>query len=172
MKRTGLRSLLVVLAACGSGDDGDDQTPPTGASAVEAWIAQASYKTWACEPAVHAARSPSPHGFNRICSNDLIANNATATTEWPEGAAAVKELYESLDATTPIGYAVYLKHAPESASGANWYWYERTESVVADGNGDVGAPKQICVGCHAGAGTDAAHTPSPGARDHVYSPVR
>jgi hypothetical protein len=29
----------------------------------------------------------------------------------------------------------------------------------------------ICVGCHAGAGMDAQHTPTSGSRDEVYTPV-
>ena len=184
MKTLGLYLFVAMThGACGDGSEapgsspdapnlGDGQTPPTGAAAVEASIAKADYKAWACEPGVHAARSPSPHGFNRICSNAAIASDAAGTAAWPEGAAAVKELYASMTATSPSGYAVYLKRAPDSAGGANWYWYERIDtSVVADGNGDAGPAKQICVGCHVGAGIDAAHTPSPGARDLVYSPV-
>lgn len=150
------------------------QTPPEGATAVEAWLATGAYKQWHCEPALHASRDPSPHGFNRICSNDLVAATATGTTAWPKGAAAVKELFAKATDTTPGGYAVYLKTDTDSAAGANWYWYERlpaTTSPVADGRGDSGAPKTICVGCHAAAGSDTAHTPSAGGRDEVYTPV-
>jgi len=154
-----------------------------GASAVEAWLADgaSSYKTWATEPAVHASRSPSPHGFNRIYSNALIASNAAAATTWPINAAAVKELYATADATTPVGYAVYLKTQADTAAGANWYWYERVpldnaaphdaDGVVADGLGGSGPALQICVGCHMGAGSDTAHTPSPNGHDEVYTPV-
>jgi hypothetical protein len=152
-----------------------------GETAVEAWLAQGDYKQWACEPAVHAALSPSPHGFNRICSNDVISSNATGTSTWPSGAAAVKELYASLSDTTPNGYAVYLKTAADSAAGAAWYYYERVpldstaphdaNGVVADGLGAAGAPLTVCVSCHAAAGSDAAYTPSPGGRDFVYTPV-
>ena len=53
------------------------------AAALEAWLAAGSYKQWTCESAVHEARSPSPHGFNRICSNDAISPNATGTGAWP-----------------------------------------------------------------------------------------
>ncbi len=182
-------SLFVVtaLVACGGNSTpqpGDDQTPPTERVAVESWLADgaANYKTWAVEPAIHASRDPSPHGFNRIFSNQLIADNVTATTPWPKGAAAVKELYASATATTPIGFAVYLKLADDSAGGSNWYWYERVpldseaphdaNGVVADGNGTGGPAKAICVGCHTGAGSDGPHTPSVGGRDQVYTPVR
>jgi hypothetical protein len=180
--------VAMTLAACG-GDDAADptdgpQTPPMGRVAVEAWLADgaATYKTWASEPAIHASRMPSPHGFNRIYSNDIIKSNATGSGVWPKGAAAVKELYASATAATPIGVAVYLKVADDSAGGANWYWYERVpldsdaphdaNGVVADGMGGSGPAKEICVGCHAGAGVDAAHTPTAGGRDQVYTPVR
>jgi hypothetical protein len=56
----------------------------------------------------------------------------------------------SIDATDALGYAVYLKTDADSAGGDNWYWYERIgEDVVADGMGDSGTAKSICVGCHA-----------------------
>jgi hypothetical protein len=152
-----------------------------GAAAVEAWIKTGAYKSWHCESATHASRNPSVHSFNRICSNDAVANNATATAAWPQGAAAVKELYASLTDTTPVGYAVYLKTAADSAAGANWYWYERVpldstaphdaNGVVADGLGASGPAMSICVGCHSASGSDAAHTPSPNGHDEVYTPV-
>ncbi|HKU38229.1 MAG TPA: cytochrome P460 family protein [Polyangiales bacterium] len=148
--------------------------PPQGARAVEAWLATGAYEDWTCEPEVHEARSPSPHGWNRICSNDAIASHARDKDAWPLGAAAVKELYASADAKQPKGYAVYVKTEADSADGAHWYWYERLTpdgDPVADGMGDEGTAKTICVACHAAAGSDDAHTPSPGGRDQVYTPV-
>jgi hypothetical protein len=167
----------------GGATSGSAQTPPMGHKEVEAWLAQGDYKQWACEAKVHEARNPSPHGFNRICSNDQVASNMDAAASWPKGAAAVKELYASLTAKDPIGYAVYLKTDKESAGGANWYWYERVPldstaaphddaGVVADGMGDTGTAKSICVACHAAAGSDKDHTPSVGGRDQVYTPVK
>jgi len=41
------------------------------------------------------------------------------------GCVPLAHLYASLTATTPVGYAVYLKSSADSAAGANWYWYER-----------------------------------------------
>lgn len=180
MHRVGLMMLMFAFtaAACGDDNKGDDQTPPQGGEAVEEWLASGMFKSWASEPAIHASRSPSPHGFNRIWSNDLIAQNASGTGAWPEGAAAVKELYASATDTTPVGVAVYLKLKSDSAGGANWYWYERVPgdtpagNVIADGKGDSGPAKSVCVGCHVAAGADAAHTPSVGGRDQVYTPVR
>jgi hypothetical protein len=161
---------------------GSDQLPPHGYTAISAWLSDGDYMDWACEPAVHEARSPSPHGFNRICSNDVLAADATSSTDWRKGAAAVKELHASVDGTEPIGYAVYEKTKDDSAGGANWYWYEiipvdspiphDANGVVADGLADKDGPElQICVGCHMAAGSDAIHTPSVGGRDQVYTPV-
>lgn len=172
-----------IAAGCDSSNKatGASETPPMGATAVEAWLAAGSYKTWTCEPASHEARSPSPHGFNRICSNSLISNNAAGTDAWPEGAAAVKELLADATSTTPVGYAVYLKTKADSADGANWYWYERVpltsaaphdaNGVVADGMGSTGTAMSICVNCHGAAGSDTAHTPSVGGRDQIYTAV-
>jgi hypothetical protein len=191
--------LCLVIAACsddknasssggtsssGGGTSSGGATPelPRGAAAVDAWLATGAYKAWNCEPTVHEARSPSPHGFNRICSNNAIATNASGTGVWPKGAAAVKELFDSANAATPVGYSYYLKTEADSAGGANWYWYERVpqngepshgaQGVVADGLGNAGAAQTICVGCHGAAGADAPHTPSAGGRDQVYTPVK
>jgi len=165
----------------GTASGGDAQTPPQGAANVQAWLAKGDYKSWKCETAIHPFRSPSVHGFNRICSNAVIEGNPASATTWPKGAAAVKELYNAATDTTPVGYAVYLKTAADSAAGAAWYFYEQVPAnspaphdangIVADGMGDSGPAKTICVSCHTAAGSDAAHTPSPGGRDFVYTPV-
>jgi hypothetical protein len=179
--------LVAAVAACsssnggsgssadgGESDAGNSQTPPIGASAVTTWLASGVYKSWHCESAVHTARSPSPHNFDRICSNDVIASNATGTGPWPAGAAAVKELYTSTTATTPGGYAVYLKTEADSANGANWYYYGSLTAggTPVDGMGTDATVMSACTGCHLAAGSDAAHTPSPGGRDEVYTPVQ
>ncbi len=167
-----------------SSADAGGETPPMGQASLEAWLATGAYKAWTSEPMVHAQRPPSPHGFDRIYSNDIITANATGTGSWPAGAAAVKELYASATDTVPVGYAVYLKTQADSAGGANWYWYERVPltsaaphndaGVVADGFGtpDSGPPFMICVSCHGAAGSDAPHTPSAGGRDQVYTPLQ
>jgi hypothetical protein len=194
MKTTiwGAPALLCLALSASCGDDmneensasqgaATDQTPPMGRVAVEAWLKKGSYRSWHCESEPHPFRPPSPHGVNRICSNDLLSAEAGGSGDFPKGAAAVKELYAAADDAQPVGYAVYLKTADDSAGGANWYWYERVpldhpaphddHGVVADGMGDSGPAKTICVGCHAAAGSDEAHTPSPGGRDQVYTPV-
>ncbi|MGO8993437.1 MAG: hypothetical protein ACLQVI_08910 [Polyangiaceae bacterium] len=158
---------------------GSPETPPTDGKDVEAWIVKGYYKTWHCEPAVHVARSPSPHGFDRVCSNDLV--NPTATDPdagaWPTGAAEVKELYTAVESDAgPAGYAVSLKVAADvpGDAGANWYWYERQvdQSIEADGLGTANSQANtICVSCHVAAGSGQAYTPSPGSRDFIYTPV-
>jgi hypothetical protein len=160
----------------------DAQTPPEGETAVKAWLAAGSYKQWHCEMAPHPSRSPSPHGPNRICSNNKLSG--AAGPPFPQGSAAVKELWEAPDAGVGdggvaggmiIGYAVYLKTSADSAGGANWYWYEDYPPfnppgmVVADGMGGSGTPNTICVACHKAAGSDSMHV-GPG--DFVYTQVK
>jgi hypothetical protein len=151
--------------------DGDAQTPPTGgADKLEAWLAQGDYKSWACETVEHPQMKVSPHGVNRVCSNDLAAGfEGAVSDERPIGTAGVKELYD--DSSALVGYAVGVKIAAESLGGSNWYWYERMqEKVVVDGLGDAGLAKSVCVGCHAGAGSDAMHAVT-GSSDFVYLQV-
>jgi hypothetical protein len=173
-------SFIAALGACDSDDDddtnsqvdgavggssgGNAQTPPTGAAAVDSWLATRSYASWHCEPEPHAARSPSPHGKNRICTNDVLSSNSGGP--YAKGAAAVKELFDG--SGNLAGHAVAL-HAGDGNQGGDWYWYEKMGSTVAvDGRGDSGVAKMVCVGCHQGAGSDAAH---PG-HDFVYTQVR
>jgi hypothetical protein len=120
---------------------------------VQAWLAQASYTSWHCEAAPHAARSPSPHGTNRICSNELASTHGAG--EYPVDAAAVKEIY---DGTGQVhAYAVY-RHVSAGPGGANWFWFEGAASdVFAFGLGDSGAPHDSCANCHGAAGRDADH---------------
>lgn len=169
-------SLLALSATLGCGSMQDEaQTPPvTGRADIENWLTAASYKSWHCEPAPHAARSPSPHGINRICSNTVLSGAGSG--EYPVGAAGVKELYDT-GGTKIVGYAVYL-HTKAGTTGDTWYWYERvpTDSaaphdangVVADGNGGSGTALTICVGCHSATGSDAGHS----GHDFVYTQVK
>ena len=144
---------------------GDTQTPATGDDAtISAWLAKGEYKAWTCEPAVHDARSPSPHGKNRICSNTLSSKHAAG--EFPVGAANVKEIYDEAGQKV-VGFAIARKVA--AGAGDAWYWYEKTgTSVVANGLGVEGAPMAVCVGCHKGAGSDAKHS----GHDLVYTQVK
>ena len=172
---TSIGSIGCTPAAEGEGEgegEGDvAETPPEGHDAVEAWIADGHYKSWACEPAGHEARAPSPHGRNRICSNAALSA-ASTTASYPVGSAAVKELLDANDAI--IGYAVYRKAVadPSPTDGSNWYWYERVppgtvlptpdpvqpNGVVADGRGTSGNPKTVCIDCHSHAPNDFVFT--------------
>ena len=151
----------------------DAQTPPQGGvQPMKDWLAKGDYKTWHCEAAEHASKDPSPHGWNRICSNDKLAG-AGAMGNFPVGSAGVKELWDKMGGKV-IGYAVYVKTQADSAAGANWYWYEDnptipapTGPIVADGYGDAGQAKSICVGCHSHASSMFAAT----ARDFVFTQV-
>ena len=169
----------VALTACGSDSTSSPSTSPssaqlpptTGGADVEAWLKLGSYKDWSCETTSHPQIKVSPHGKNRICSNDLIAGFTGAVgDERPKGSAAVKELYDDSDAL--VGYAVSVKLQETSDGGKNWYWYERTPTgVVADGTGDAGTPKSICVSCHAGAGSDATAHSVNKSGDYVYDVI-
>jgi len=161
------------------GTPGDAQNPPTTNGAdVEAWLAQGAYKAWACETVAHPQMKVSPHGKNRICSNAKTSTFAGGVAdERPMGSAAVKELYDDSDKL--VGYAVYAKVKPTSNGGASWYWYERvpttsaapnTAGIVADGLGSEGRALGICVGCHAGAGSNEDHIVL-GSSDYVYDQI-
>jgi Cytochrome P460 len=153
---------------------GDPQTPPMGAANVDAWIALGLYKQWNAEPMVHAARGPSVHTtFNRVFANAVVNRSFVdgGTAEWPPGSALVKEIYAAMGDTTPAGYAVTLKTAATSMGGNNWYFYEKVSGTqYADGMGSATA-QSACVNCHGAAGSDAAHTTTPGDHDFVYTPV-
>lgn len=178
-------TLFIALAlASGCSDDGtgtasagtvEEQVPPvSGKAAMRAWLAEGHYKDWNCETSVHGPIAISPHGMQRICSNLVLSNHGDG--EYPVDAAAVKELYDD-DGTNIVGYAVY-RHVKAGMGGETWYWYEEVpadhpaphdaDGIVADGLGDSGPAKSICVGCHAAAGVDAMH---PG-HDYVYTQVK
>lgn len=162
---------LVFASGCtddptGPSVDGDAQTPPQGSeAAIEAWLAEANYKTggWACEPAVHEARSPSPHGSNIICSNTKLQSTG-ATAMYPMGAASVKELY--MDGAV-IGHAIALKLADGASDGSKWYFYEKVGTKIFANGPGTKANVDGCSSCHAGAGSDAAHS----GHDFVYTQV-
>ena len=155
-------------AGCPATTTGDAQTPPMNTDPViSAWLAGGAYKAWKCEPAGHDARSPSPHGRNRICNNTALTN--TASGNYPVGAASVKELLVRDGGTEITGYAIGLKIAAGASTGASWYWYEKDKgSLIANGKGNkVGNELSVCTGCHMGAGSDAMHS----GRDFVYTQV-
>jgi hypothetical protein len=127
------------------------QTPPQGRRLLDPWLAAGHYKSWKCEPAPVNARSGSPHGRTRICSNDLASRHGAGP--YPVGAASVKEIYYG----GRIGvYAVSVKISPGTTGNA-WYWYEQNDME------GVGAPG--CAGCHSRAERGGGH-------DYVYIQVK
>ncbi len=168
--------LMGLVLGCGNGVD-SSQTPPMGRASIEQWLSTGPYKAWRCEGTAHPARSPSPHGMNRICSNGLISQAGGG--EYPVESSNVKELYNDAGSMI-VGYAVSL-HVTTGKTGDTWYWYERVPpgtmvpgltidqyGVVADGTGGSGQAKSVCVGCHQGAGSDAMHS----GHDFVYTQVK
>lgn len=180
-------ALALVLPACSENDDdmlmdepetpvvsaeGDAQTPPsTSGDDVEAWLDTGQYLDWPCEDVEHPQMKVSPHGHNRVCSNELTrVFDGEPGDERPAGSASVKELYD--DAAKLIGYAVAVKLASKSDGGQNWYWYERIgDLVTSDGLGSETKPKAVCVSCHTAAGTDDTHALT-GSSDFVYLQVK
>ena len=141
---------------------GTAQLPPTGSDALAVWLEGGAYRDWHCEAAPHPAREPSPHGTDRVCSNDALS--AHGDGPYPVGAANVKELFDDRGALA--GHAVY-RRVLDGGGGESWYWFERAGGVLyADGLGGGGAPRSSCVGCHQGAG------PSRFGHDLVYTQVR
>lgn len=147
--------VFLVFVAC-SGDPGTGKVagfemgnadrPPTGADAVNRWLQDKHYERWACEASPHEERGSSPHDRNRICSNMLISKHESGP--YPVGASAVKELYEDDKVN---GYALYLK-VREGTGSDTWYWFERIgSSIIADGVGSSGKPKDTCSDCHSSA---------------------
>jgi hypothetical protein len=168
---TSLGLLASLLLACEGGDTGKDtpanpaplpnagtpQLPPMGQAALEAWLAAGHYKTWRCEEGIFPRRLNGAHGRHRICSNDLVLQEANPA--FPVGAASVKELFDATD--RPNGFAVGVKIAP-GLGADTWYWYERIGklanlSPVADGIG----VKACGPDCHAAAPRDNVFLRAP-----------
>src|SRR5688572_18664812 len=117
--------LFTALSGCGTDDTAsmDPERPPTTAAEMTSWLESGAYLGWACESEAHAARSPSPHGSNRICSNAVLS--AHGTGEFPIDAASVKEIYQGENI---VGFAVYRKVT--AGAGDAFYWYERVGNNV------------------------------------------
>jgi hypothetical protein len=132
----------------------DPQLPPRGSDDILGWIEAGHYMTWSCEPAPHPPRSGSPHGKNRICSNDVLAGS-DGTGPYPVGAAGIKEIYS--DSGSISLYAVYRK-VDAGEGGDTWYWFEgKRGDIASNGEGD-----STCTGCHSRAPRDFVYTPVGG----------
>lgn len=79
---------------------------------------------------------------------------------------------------TRCGALAVYRHIKAGTTGDTWFWYEKVpldsaaphdaKGVVAFGDGSSGPAKDICVGCHAAAGSDAMHS----GHDFVYTQVK
>jgi hypothetical protein len=157
MKRLGL--VLVLAAACSDGPTtlgdptNDPQVPPRGSDDLLTWIEAGHYLSWQCEPEAHPGRTGSPHGKNRICSNDVLSSSE-GTGPYPVDAAAVKEIFS--DTGSIRLYAAYLK-VQAGEGGDTWYWFEgKRGDIVSNGVGD-----STCTGCHSRAPRDFVYTHVP-----------
>jgi hypothetical protein len=140
------------------GSQSDPQLPPTGAAALKPWLDAGYYKSWHCEAQPHPRRGVGAHESNRICSNDVLS--AAGAGEYPVGAAAVKELWDS-GLTRVTGYSVYRKLEPGDCN--SFYYYEGSGGPSAyDGKGEP-----VCVGCHQAASPSS----NPVGHDCVYTQV-
>jgi hypothetical protein len=128
---------------------------PTDPAALQAWLIDGGYRSWAAESAPH--RSSGPHARVRTFVNaPLVGSLIGCASPHPVGAAAVKELYRDDQLR---GWAVMAKTRPE-AGASSWYWYE-VFSVAPDAEPAVAAQADVtCTGCHDG-GLDAVRTRWP-----------
>jgi len=123
-----------------------DETPPTEGSALFDWLAAGNYKDWVQESEKHKSLGPHPQTVIAYLNTLLNDSLAADSSSHPEGAAAVKELFDGSGKLS--GWAVSVKTQADSAAGQGWYWYEilgtnADSRVVADGNG-----VPLCFGCH------------------------
>lgn len=145
------------LVDAGSGGEAstDDptQVPPTSdGAAVEAWLAQGFYKSWACDPMMRVPKPPSGNTMTRICTNAIGA--AAGSGEYPVGAAFVEEAGDANGVVT--GRAVQRKVASGGAEAIYWYGKFLADSTpLAAGLGSDATVKSQCVDCHSRAGADA-----------------
>jgi hypothetical protein len=140
----------------GTGDTSTDDTtqlPPTSdGAAVEAWLAQGFYKSWACDPMMRTPKPPSGNTMTRICTNAVGA--AAGSGEYPVGAAFVEEAGDANGVVT--GRAVQRKVASGGAEAIYWYGKFLADSApLAVGLGSDATVKSQCVDCHSRAGADA-----------------
>jgi hypothetical protein len=146
-------AIVLLISACGS----DPQLPPTDQAAMAAWLDDAPYTAWSCEPEQHPSRNGSPHGPNRICSNARLSGNTD--TSYPVGAATVKELWKS---DGSIGGHSVMRKVTSGRGGADWYFFERFDGRIYASSTDSLA----CTGCHERAGSGGM----PG-KDFVFTQV-
>lgn len=128
------------------GETGTAQIPTT-ADELVAYLKNGGYRAWPQESKPHLTQGPHKSGsqvfINEILQQSLQAGN----TSHPQGAIAIKELYE-IDLKTPAGWSVMVKVDVESQGGQGWYWFEVFTSNLGDRYIADGMGVQLCTGCH------------------------
>ena len=151
--------LLAATTAIGCASDGDggeappagDEVPPRESGAMEAWLADAPYLGWTCEPELRPPVDPSPHGEARVCQNQILLD-ADGDGEFPPGAASVKEQGSG----GSVSLVSVVVRATTGGGGESWYWWRKDvnlDLVVVDAFGAA-----ECASCHQDAERDFVFT--------------
>lgn len=118
-------------------------TVPT--TALQPWLIEGSYRTWAHESARHPSSGPHAQEVVTYLSPSLEESLRTKAKTHPLRAAAVKELFKG---GKHVGWAVAVKTSPDSAAGKNWFWYEVLSTAPAARAAYEGTGVEICRDCH------------------------
>jgi hypothetical protein len=158
---------LVLLAACGAGEDpsaeppGDDggmmpggERLDTSAAGLTAFVKSGAYKSWTAEPAVHDSTGPHGGKVRSYVNGVFHASLKAGNTEHPRGSIVVKELYGS-STTTVTGHAVDVK---DEATG-EWVFYEGFAPSYGSPYYYRGT-SNFCANCHQRANNDYMLTPA------------
>lgn len=134
------------------------EDPPLSHDSLFQWLKDGNYKSWVSESEKHPSAGPHPQAVIAYLNASLNESMAVGNASHPQGAAAVKELFDGSGELS--GWAVSVKTQDDSAAGQGWYWYEilgisADSRVVADGNG-----VPLCFGCHT-PGNDFVLIPYP-----------
>jgi hypothetical protein len=134
-------------------------TVPVKPTELQAWLIAAHYQKWAHESKPHQSTGPHEETVKTFISPSLRASLQQGGTTHPEGAAAVKELYDG--AGQHKGWAVSVKVAADSANGKGWYWYEVFSTAPDAKPAYEGVGKELCRDCHAEKSADQVLVPFP-----------
>jgi Cytochrome P460 len=134
-------------------------TVPVKPAELQAWLIAAHYRKWAHESKPHESTGPHEETVKTFISPSLRASLQQRDATHPEGAAAVKELYDG--SGQHKGWAVSVKVAADSASGKGWYWYEVFSTAPDAKPAYEGVGKELCRDCHTEKSVDQVLVPFP-----------
>jgi hypothetical protein len=134
-------------------------TVPVKPAELQAWLIAAHYRKWAHESKPHESTGPHEETVKTFISPSLRASLQKGGAPHPEGAAAVKELYDG--SGQHKGWAVSVKVAADSASGKGWYWYEVFSTAPDAKPAYEGVGKELCRDCHTEKSADQVLVPFP-----------